>query len=157
MTEDRQAAKPRARVPETAVMERLKKKSSQELLFLVEQLLERKPDIEPLIELLMALPLAIPAQEKNRPGKGKERTVDPSTIRSQVASAFYNAGEGWGAASRVAAELELLSDIGKHFAEAGEWANAQVVYAAVAEETIMQYEEVHDEGLRQSFAHGPPV
>ena len=133
MTEDGQAAKPRARVPETAVLERLRKKSSEELLFLVEQLLERKPDIEPLIELLMELPLAIPAQEKNRPGKGKKRTVDPSTIGSQVASAFYNAGEGWGAASRVAAQLEQLYDIGKNFAEAGEWANVQVVYATVAE------------------------
>src|SRR5215469_11809440 len=146
MTEDRQVAKSRARVPETAVSERLKKKSSEELLFLVEQLLERKPDIEPLIELLMELPLAIPAQEKNRPGRGKERTIDPSTIESQVASAFYNAGKGWGVASRVAAELEQLYDIGKNFAEAGEWANAQVVYATLAEETVMQYEEVHDEG-----------
>src|SRR5215472_1253750 len=146
MTEDGQAAKPRARVPETAVSERLKKKSSEELLFLVEQLLERKPDIEPLIELLMELPLAIPVQEKNRLGRGKERTIDPSTIESQVASAFYNAGKGWGAASRVAAELEQLYDIGKNFAEAGEWANAQVVYATVAEATIIQYEEVHDEG-----------
>jgi tetratricopeptide (TPR) repeat protein len=146
MTEDGQAAKPRARVPEAAVLTRLRKKSSGELLFLVEQLLERKPDIEPLIELLMELPLAIPAQAKNRPGRGKERTVDPSTIESQVASAFYNAGKGWGAASRVAAELEQLYDIGKSFAEAGEWANAQTVYATIAEETIMQYEEVHDEG-----------
>src|SRR6266436_869830 len=146
MTEDGQAAKPRARVRETAVLERLRKKSSKELLFLVEQLLERKPDIEPLIELLMELPLAIPAQEKNRPGRGKERTLDPATIQSQVASAFYNAGEGWDAASRVAADLEQLYDIGKNFAEAGEWANAQVVYATIAEETVMQYEEVHDEG-----------
>jgi len=77
MTEDGQAATPQARVPETAVLERLRKKSSEELLVLVEQLLERKPDMEPLIELLMALPLASPAQEKNRPGKGKERTVIP--------------------------------------------------------------------------------
>ena len=65
MTEERQASKPRARMRETAVLERLRKKSSEELLFLVEQLLERKPDIEPLIELLMELPLAIPAQAKN--------------------------------------------------------------------------------------------
>jgi hypothetical protein len=146
MTEDGQAATPRARVPETTVLERLRKKSSEELLVLVEQLLERKPDIEPLIELLIELPLTPTAQEKKRPGRGKEHTVDPSTIESQVTSAFYNAGEGWGAASRVAAELEQLYDIGKSFAEAGEWANAQVVYATVAEETIMQFEEVHDEG-----------
>src|SRR2546429_8788705 len=99
-----------------------------------------------MVELLVELPLVTQAQEKNRPGRGKERTVDPSTIESQVASAFYNAGEGWGAASRVAAELERLCDIGKSFAEAGEWANAQAVYATLGEEIMVQYEGLHDEG-----------
>src|SRR5258708_13359474 len=99
-----------------------------------------------MFELVIELPLVTPAEEKNRAGRGKERTLDPSTIQSQVASAFYNAGEGWGAASRVAAELEQLYNIGKSFAEAGEWANAQVMYATIAEETVMQYEEIHDEG-----------
>src|SRR6266705_3600457 len=129
-----------------AIEGRLSEKNQAELLALLEQLVQQQPDIEPLIELLMELPLATTTQERSRPGKGRERTLDPSTVRSQVASAFYHAGEGWGAASRVAAELEQLYDIGKNFAEAGEWANAQVVYATVAEETIMQYEEVHDEG-----------
>jgi hypothetical protein len=128
------------------LMARLDEKSREELLALLELLVQRQPDIEPMIELLIELPLATPAQGKNRPGRGKERTLDPSTIQSQVDSAFYNAGEGWGAASRVAAELERLCDIGKSFAEAGEWANAQVVYATVAEETIIQYEGLHDEG-----------
>jgi hypothetical protein len=125
---------------------RLSEKNHAELLALLEQLVQRQPDIEPLIELLMELPLATTTQEKSKPGKGRERTLDPSTIRSQVASAFYRAGEGWGAASRVADELGQLYDIGQNFAEAGEWANALIVYATVAEETIMQYEEVHDEG-----------
>ncbi len=133
-------------VVRSRLMGRLDEKSREELLALLEQLVQRQPDIEPMIELLVELPLAAPAQEKNRPGRGKERTVDPSTISSQVDSAFYNAGEGWGAASRVASDLEELCDIGKSFAEAGEWANAQVVYATLAEETIMQYEGLHDEG-----------
>jgi hypothetical protein len=89
-----------------ALMGRLSKKSCEELLALLEQLVQRQPDIEPLIELLMELPLATTTQERSRPGKGRERTLDPSTVRSQVASAFYHAGEGWGAASRVAAEEE---------------------------------------------------
>jgi len=133
-------------VVRSRLMGRLSEKSREELLALLEQLVQRQPDIEPMVELLIELPLVTPAQEKNRPGRGKERTLDPSTIQSQVASAFYHAGKGWGAASSVAAELERLYDIGKNFAEAGEWANAQVVYATIAEETIMQYEEVHDEG-----------
>src|SRR5260370_4355232 len=133
-------------VVRSGLMARLEEKSREELLALLEQLVQRQLDIEPMVELLTELPLATPAQGKNRPGRGKERTLDPSTIQSQVDSAFYNAGEGWGAASRVAAELERLYDIGKSFAEAGEWANAQGVYATVAEETIIQYEGVHDEG-----------
>src|SRR5258708_6327894 len=133
-------------VVRSGLMGRLDEKSREELLALLEQLVQRQPDIEPLIELLMELPLATSTQERSRPGKGRERTLDPSSVRSQVTSAFYNAGEGWDAASRVAAELEQLYDIGKNFAEAGEWANAQIVYATIAEATIMQYEEVHDEG-----------
>ncbi len=136
----------KAQSSRSGLLERLSEKSHEELLALLEQLVQRQPDIEPLIELLIELPLVTTTQQKSRPGRGRERTLDPATIRSQVASAFYNAGEGWGAASRVAADLEQLYDIGKNFAEAGEWANAQVVYATVAEETIMQYEEVHDEG-----------
>ena len=46
MTEDAQAA----------LLGRLRKKSHEELLFVVEQLLECKPDIGPLIELLIELP-----------------------------------------------------------------------------------------------------
>src|SRR5258706_12364155 len=129
-----------------ALVERLGERNTTELLHLLDQLVQRQPNIEPLIELLMELPLATTTQERSRPGKGRERTLDPSTIRSQVDLAFYNAGKGWGAASRVGDELEQFYDIGNNFAEAGEWANAQIVYATVAEETAMQYEDVHDEG-----------
>ena len=125
---------------------RLSEKSREALLNLLEQLVQRQPDIEPLIELLIELPLVTTTQKESRPGRGRDRTLDPSTIQSQVDSAFYHAGEGWGAASRVAAELDRLCDIGKSFAEAGEWANVQVVYATVAEETVIQYEGLHDEG-----------
>ncbi len=115
----------------SGIVGRLSEKNHAELLALLEQLVQRQPDIEPLLELLIELPLMTTAQERSRPGKGRERTLDPSPIRSQVDSAFYNAGKGWGAASHVAAELEQLYDIGKNFAEAGEWANAQVVYATI--------------------------
>jgi tetratricopeptide (TPR) repeat protein len=130
----------------SGLMGRLSAMDRGELFALLEQLLQRQPDIEPLVELLIELPLVSTTQEKKGSGRGRARTLDPSTLRSQVTSAFYNAGEGWGAASRIAAELDRLCDIGKSFAEAGEWANAQTVYATVAEETSMQYEEVHDEG-----------
>src|SRR5256886_7278584 len=103
-------------VVRSRLMGRLSEKSREELLALLEQLVQRQPDIEPMVELLIELPLASPALEKNRFGQGEERTVCPSTIERQVASAFYHAGEGWGAASRVAAELDGLCDIAKSFA-----------------------------------------
>jgi len=137
---------PQCFVVRTRLMGQLSTKSREELLALLEQLMQRQPEIESLVELLIELPLAPPAQEKKRPGKGRERTLDPCAIQSQVALAFYNAGEGWGAAGRIAAELDRLCDIGKSFAEAGQWANAQAVYATVAEETEAQYEGLHDEG-----------
>src|SRR5258708_25167675 len=133
-------------VVRSRLMGRLSEKSRGELLALLEQLVKRQPDIEPMVELLVELPLAAGAKEKKRSGRGGERRLDPSTIQSRGDSAFYNGGEGWGAASRVAAELDRLCEIGKSFAEAGEWANAQVVYATLAEETVIQYEGLHDEG-----------
>src|SRR5256886_2447614 len=133
-------------VVRSRLMGGLSEKSREELLALLDQLVQRQPDIEPMVDLWADLPLPIPGQERNRQGRAKDGAVAPSTMESQVASAFYPAGEGWGAASRVAAELDRLCDIGKSFAEAGEWANAQVVYATIAEETIIQYEGLHDEG-----------
>jgi hypothetical protein len=130
----------------TGLLGRLSEKSREELLALLEQLLQRQPDIAPLLEVLLELPLGSTPPGKQRPGRGREPTLDPATIESQVASAFYNAGDGWDAAGRIAPELDRLCDLGKSFAEAGQWANAQVVYAAVAEETMVQYEGVHDEG-----------
>ncbi len=125
---------------------RLQEKSHEELLALLEHLLQRQPDIEPLVELLIELPLATTASEEKLPGAGKKRTVDPSIIHSQVASAFYDAGDGWEAAGRAARELDRLCEIGHSFAEAGQWANAQVVYATVAQQTIHYYERLQDEG-----------
>ena len=128
------------------LMGRLGEKSREELLALLEQLVHRQPEIEPLIELLVELPLVPTTQQKKQSGMGRERTIDSSAIRSQVDSAFYHAGERWDAASRVAGDLEQIYDIGKDFAEAGEWANAQTVYATLAEETMIHYERLHDEG-----------
>lgn len=130
----------------TGLLGRLSEKSREELLALLERLLQRQPDIAPLVEVLLELPLESTPQEQKRTGRGRERTLDPITIQSQVASAFYNAGEGWGAAGRIAAELDRLCDLGKSFAEAGQWANAQVVYTTIAEEAAGQSERLQEEG-----------
>src|SRR5437016_5829527 len=46
------------------IVGRLSEKNHAELLTLLEQLVQRQPDIEPLIELLMELPLATTTQER---------------------------------------------------------------------------------------------
>jgi hypothetical protein len=137
---------PESFVLRSGLMARLSMKTHEELLSLLEQLMQRQPDIEPLVEVLIELPLTPTAQEETRSGKGRERTLDSSAIRSQVTSAFYDAGEGWDAASRAANALERVCDIGKSFVEAGQWANALVVYATIAEETALQFEQLQDEG-----------
>ena len=45
----------------------------------------------------------------------------------------------------IANELSQLCEIGDGFADAGEWANAQAVYATITGEAIKRYEELEDE------------
>ena len=122
---------------------KLQKKSQEELVALLEQLVQRQPETEPVLELLVELPLGkASAQTKHR----LNRTVDPAAIRSQVDVAFDRAGTDWDAAGRAAVDLEHVSAIGHDFAQAGAWANAQVVYGTLAEEILVRYDLYQDEG-----------
>ena len=145
MSDDGQPTKPRVETSETGVLGRLSKKSREELLFLVEQLLERKPEIKPLIELLIELPFPNSSQQERTPGKSNSLTLNFSSIRKQLEAALYYAGGGWRSANLIAHELSQLCEIGDGFADAGEWANAQAVYATITGEAITRYEELEDE------------
>lgn len=145
MPDDGQATKPQVETFETGVLRRLNKKSREELLFLMEQLLERKPEIKPLIELLIELPFSDSSQQERIPGKGNSLTLNLSSIRKQLEAALYYAGGGWRSINLIANELSRLCEIGDEFADAGEWANAQAVYATITGEAIVRYEEVEDE------------
>ena len=131
--------------PESAVLGRLREKSREELLFLVEHLLERKPDIQSLIELLIELPFPGTSQDGKTSGKGNTRTLNLSSIRKQLDAALYYARQGRKSTNLIAAELGRLCGIGDDFTEAGEWANAQAVYVAITGEAIARYEELEDE------------
>lgn len=66
---------------------KLKKKSQKELVALLEQLVQRQPETETLLELLVELPLGeASTQAKQR----LKRTIDPTAIRNQVDVAY-----GW--------------------------------------------------------------
>lgn len=138
--------RPESFIIRSGLMARLSMKSHDELVALLQELMQRQHDIQPLIEVLMELPLGPTAQETKQPGKGRERTVDSSAISRQVSRAFDNAGDEWDSASDIAYELERIYQIGESFAEVGQWANALVVYATIGQEAVAQYEDIHDEG-----------
>jgi hypothetical protein len=145
MSKDEQATRAQAGGSETSVLGRLRKKSHEELLFLVEQLLERKPDIGPLIELLMELPVSHSSQQGKTSGRGNNRTLNLASISDRVETALSYTGGEWESADLIAAELSRLCGMGDGFVEAGEWANAQAVYATITGEAIARYEELEDE------------
>jgi len=123
--------------PEVADL--LKDKSREELQALLLQMLERRPELESLLDL----PLPPSGVES---GGGAALTVDPKDIRRQVKMAFRNAGYEWGADRRIADDLDRLKRLGDNFARSGQWANAQAIYSAIALETAEHYGETEDEG-----------
>jgi hypothetical protein len=127
------------------VWERLQEKSREELLGLLEQTLQKQPEISNLLKLLLELPAASGARAEQKAGVGRVRTLDPATIQAQVQATCAQAGRAWGYSLFIADDLSQLLALGDSFVEDGQWANAQVVYATVAEELLPFYEELEEE------------
>lgn len=143
---------------ETEILTQLQNMSRAELQVLLERLVRQQPDIWPLLVTLLKLPASESDSSAQQPGAGRVCTLDSATISSQVTMAFDRAGRGWGAASLASTELYRLAEIGDHFSEVGQWANAQVVYATIAETILPSYEELEDEdqiaGVLESCSSG---
>lgn len=125
------------------LLRRLKGKSQEELIALLEYLVQRQPEVAAVLELLIELPLSVTSTPEPH---HRTPTLDPAAIRRQADVAFDRAGDDWDAAGRAAVELEQVYAIGQDFAQAGAWANAQAVYATLAEEILAQYDRYQDEG-----------
>jgi hypothetical protein len=125
--------------------EHLQGKSREELLGLLEQIMKKQPEIKGLLKLLLELPLTSGARAEHKAGVGRVRTLEPATIQAQVRAAFAQAGHAWGYSMLAATDLYRVLDIGDRFTEAGQWANAQVVYATVADAILSSYEELEEE------------
>ncbi|HNB52416.1 MAG TPA: SWIM zinc finger family protein, partial [Anaerolineales bacterium] len=112
----------------------LDKRSKNELIILIKEMIKREPNLETLLDL----PL---------PGTKTRRTrVDPEPYRRRVRNAFIGADE-WEDNFAIASELSAVNDLADQFLEAEEWGNAQIVYQAVVEEGLANYENaMHDEG-----------
>jgi len=114
----------------------LEQRSKAELIALIKLMLRREPDLE----VLLGTPLPMGGQVSPRP------SVDAKIYQRLAAAAFRHAGGGWGVESEIAAELDTVVGMGNEFAAQQDFANAAVVYQAVAEEVLEQYEMYHDEG-----------
>ena len=107
--------------------------TQDELVALVRRMLERHPDLEKLLE--RHPPRATAAR----------RSVTPESVRRQVAAAFRDMSDDYGAVASVAGDLLDLVDQGDEYAEAGEWDSALTVYDTVARKTLAQFSEVDDQ------------
>jgi hypothetical protein len=125
--------------------EHLQGKSCEELLGLLEQIMQKQPEISSLLKLLLDLPLISGARAEHKAGVGRVRTLEPATIQAQVRAAFARAGHAWGYSLLAATDLYRVLAIGDRFTEDGQWANAQVVYATVADAILPSYEEPEEE------------
>ncbi len=94
---------------------------------------------------MFELPLTSSARAEHKAGVGRVRTLEPATIQAQIRAAIAQAGHSWGYSMRAATELYRILDIGDRFIGAGQWANARVVYATVADAILPSYEELEEE------------
>jgi len=107
----------------------LERRSKEELIVLIHQMLQRDPELEILLEL------PIPGSDSD---KG---TIDREKLRGQVEYAFrgFEYERGWMYISEVARELDTFSDLAGGYLEQGDVAKATLIYQVVVE-TILAHE-----------------
>jgi uncharacterized Zn finger protein len=116
----------------------LERRSKEELIALIQQMLRQRPDLETLLEV----PLAT--------GAPRQTPVSADVYRRQAAAALgpgeYDDYEyGWGSAFEGGRELGLILANGDTFLRQGDYEAATAVYAGVAAEVTERYEMVEDE------------
>lgn len=113
--------------------ESLNQRSKEELVKLILKLIERDPDLEPLVEM----PL---------PGHGDDGPpIDAALIKRQVQRFIGNMSYEWGASYAAASEISHVVSEGDAYANAGDWRNAAIVYSTTAKEILDNYEDIYEE------------
>jgi uncharacterized Zn finger protein len=111
----------------------LEKRSKEELIALIKLMLRKEPDLE----LLLEAPL---------PGAGAgEVPATAQAYRKQAEAAFRHGGYEWGAAREIAAELEILAEVGADFLKQKDFAGAGAVYEGILAAVLDNYNTVQDE------------
>jgi tetratricopeptide (TPR) repeat protein len=115
----------------------LERRSKSELIWLIKQMLLRRPELEVFVEA--------PLPSSGRGKRRRRRPVDPEPYRCQAAAAFHCSGDYWDLEAQIARELEAIVAIGDGFAEESDWASAAAVYQGVSAEVLARYQTFPDE------------
>ncbi len=107
----------------------LERFSKSELIALVQQMLQVQPNLETLLES------ALPRDSRGSP------LVDPDSYRRQAASAIRSSIDGWDWDGTGGIGVVLGS--GDNFLAKSDYANAGIVYQAVAQEVFEHFEMLH--------------
>lgn len=111
----------------------LQQRSKAELIVLIKRMLQIEPDLETLLEA------ALPEGKRGSP------PVNPEVYRRQVSSAFRRGGDDWMASQRVVRDIGVTLDTGDRFLALTDYADAGIVYQAVAQGVLEHYEMMPDE------------
>lgn len=111
----------------------LEKRTKDELIVLIKQMVARQPEMEMILETSL-------------PTEGKHHTeIDIESYRRRAAAAFRYVRHEWGVEMDIAAELNSVVELGKGFADRGDYISAAKVYQTVSQEVLSHYEMFHDE------------
>ena len=111
----------------------LERRSKGELVALIKQMLQLRPDLETFLEVALS------------GGDRRSAPVNPENYRRQVTSAFRRGGDDWMASPSVAADIGITVSAGDGFLALSDYAGASIVYQAVAQGILEHYEMVDDE------------
>lgn len=111
----------------------LEKRDKAELIALIKKMLEHVPELEDLLHI-QALGEVAPTQQ-----------IPPDAIKRQVEKAMHSGRGEWGESYEIARTLDEIVGIGASYAARDDWRNAAVVYAAVAQTILDNYESVYDD------------
>ncbi len=111
----------------------LARRSPEELVRIIFRIIDRYPDAA----AIAVLPL--PGEAVGRPA------VDGDAIRHQVRNIVAHTPHEWGASYASAAQVSQVARPGHEYASAGDWTNAAVVYATVADTILQEYDQIYEE------------
>ncbi len=111
----------------------LEQRTKGELIALIKQMLKLQPDLETPLEVIL------------NGGDRRRGPVNPQVYRRQVSSALRRGRDDWKASRKIAADIGITLSAGDGFLALVDHANASIVYQAVAQEILQQWDMILDE------------